>query len=90
MYHYITLKELRPKLPKVIEKIDTALERYIISKHGEPIAILLALDDFESLLETLNEQEDKENLKRIRKGIQEAKKGKTVDWKSVKKKYHLS
>jgi len=89
MYNYITLKELRPKLPKVVERIDTHLDRYIISKHGNPVAVLLALDDFESLLETLNEQLDKENLKKIRKGLKEAKTGRTVDWKKIKKKYHI-
>lgn len=89
MYNYITLKALRPKLPKVVERVDTHLDRYIISKHGNPIAVLLALDDFESLLETLNEQLDKENLKKIRKGLKEAKSGRTVDWKKVKKKYNL-
>lgn len=89
MYNYITLKELRPQLPTIINKVDSRLERYIVSRHGNPVAVLLALDDFESLIETLNEVEDKENLKRIRRGLQEAKKGRTVSWKSVKAKYHL-
>jgi len=89
MYQHISIKDLRPKLPHVIKRVDTQLERYIISKHGNPVAILLSIDDFESLIETLNEQEDKENLQRIRKGIQEAKKGRTIDWKQVKEKYNL-
>lgn len=89
MYNYINLKELRPNLPKVIERVDSELDRYIISKHGKPVAVLLALDDFESLIETLNEEADKENLKNIRKGIQEAKKGRLVDWKKVKSRYPL-
>jgi antitoxin YefM len=89
MYNHITLKELRPKLPEVIRRIDSRVERYIVSRHGTPVAILLALDDFESLIETLNEIEEKENLKRIRKGLVEAKKGRTISWKAVKSKYHL-
>jgi antitoxin YefM len=87
MYQHITLKELRPKLPKVIDSIDSRMERFIISKHGEPIAIMLSLDDYESLIETLNETSDTENLKNIRAGIKDAKEGRTVDWASVKKKY---
>lgn len=84
MYNYISLKELRPQLPKVIQRIDSHLDRYIVSRRGNPVAILLALDDFESLVETLNELEDKENLKKIRKGLRQAKKGQTVSWKIVK------
>lgn len=89
MYNHITLKELRPSLPKVIEKVDSELDRFVISKRGQPVAILLAMDDFESLIETLNETADLNALKNIRKGMEEAKQGKTVDWKSVKTKYNL-
>jgi prevent-host-death family protein len=89
MYNYITLKELRPRLPEVIHRLDRRLDRYIVSRHGTPVAVLMALDDFESLIETLNESEEKENMKRIRKGLQEAKKGRTVSWKAVKAKYGL-
>lgn len=89
MYNYITLKELRPKLPTVIDRVDSRLDRYIVSRHGNPVAVLLALDDFESLVETLNEVEDRANLRRIRKGLQEAKKGRTISWKAVKAKYNL-
>ena len=89
MYNFITLKMLRPQLPQVIEKVDSRLDRYIIAKHGQPVAILLSLDDFESLIETLNEQEDKKNIRRIRKGMKESKSGRTVDWKKIKAKYHL-
>ncbi len=89
MYNYITLKKLRPKLPSVIEEVDEQLDRYIVSKHGQPVAVILAIDDFESLIDTAEELEDKANLKRIRKGIEEAKSGRTVDWKKVKAKYNL-
>ncbi len=90
MYNHITLKELRPQLPKVIQRIDSHLDRYIVSRHGHPVAVFLSLEDFESLVETINEVEDRANLKRIRKGIQEAKKGRTIPWKTIKAKYKLS
>ena len=89
MYQHITLKELRPKLPKVMKSIDSRFERFIISRRGEPIAILLSIDDYESIIETLNEVTDKENLAKIRCGMKEAKHGKTVDWNKVKQKYGL-
>ena len=89
MYQHITLKELRPKLPQVIKSIDARFERFVISRRGEPVAIMLSLDDFESMIETLNEISDAENLTRIRRGMKEAKRGKTVDWNKVKKKYNL-
>lgn len=89
MYQHISLKALRPQLPSIIDRVDKEMERYIISKRGQPVAVLVSLDDFESLIETLNEESDKNNLKRIRKGLQEARRGQTVDWKKVKSKYRL-
>ena len=89
MYNHISLKSLRPQLPQIINKVDSKLDRYIISKHGEPVAVLLSVDDYESLIETLNEKHDRDNLKKIRKGMKEAKHGKTVDWNKVKAKYHI-
>lgn len=89
MYNHITLKDLRPKLPKIIQSVDSKLDRFVISKNGVPVAVLLAVDDFESLIETLNEEGDARGLRRIRKAMQEVKRGRTVDWKSVKKRLGL-
>lgn len=89
MYNYVTLKQLRPNLPDIIENVDEHLDRYIIAKHGQPIAVLLSIDDFESLVDTAEEMEDKDNLKRIQKGIRESRKGRTVNWNKVKAKYKL-
>lgn len=89
MYNYITLKQLRPNLPRIVDEVDEELDRYIISKHGKPIAVLLSVDDFESLLETAEEVKDQENFRRIKKGLEEARAGRTVDWKKVKAKYNL-
>lgn len=89
MYQHLSLKELRPKLPQVIKQVDGALERFIITKRGQPTAVLLSVDDFESLLETLNETEDKLNLKRILKSLKEAHQGKSTSWKKLKAEYQL-
>ncbi|OGP14578.1 MAG: hypothetical protein A2053_02020 [Deltaproteobacteria bacterium GWA2_50_8] len=89
MYNFITLKQLRPKLPTIIEDVDERLGRYIIAKHGHPVAILLSIVDFESLIDTAEEITDKENLKRIQKGICEARKGRTVNWNKIKRKFKI-
>lgn len=89
MYKHITLKDLRPRLPKIIQEVDSELKRYIISKRGKPVAVLLSTDDFNSLLETLNEESDRKGVKRIRKGFAEAKAKKTVAWEQLKKELNI-
>ena len=85
MVHTIALKELRPDLPDVINGIDRKLDRYIVTKRGKPIVVMMSVDDYEGLIETLDILSDKEAVKRIKKAKQEIKQGKTISWEALKK-----
>lgn len=84
MVNTITLKELRPGLPEVIKKIDARLDRYIVTKRGKPIAVMIGPDDYEGLLETIEILSDKETVKRIKRAKQEIKDGKTISLKELR------
>lgn len=86
MINTISLKELRPELPEVIKGIDTKLERYIVTKRGKPIAIMMNPEDYEGLLETIEILSDKDTAKRIRQAKIEIKKGKTISLESLRRK----
>jgi len=84
MTHVITLKELRPGLPKIVEAIDSRMERYIITKHGKPAVVMMSMDDYESLMETLDILNDPVAMAGIRKGLEDIRKGRVVSWENVK------
>ena len=86
MVNTITLKELRPELPKVIKGIDAKLDRYIVTKRGKPIAVMLSPDDYDGLLETIEILSDKETAKRLKKAKQEIKTGKTITLEELRRK----
>ena len=86
MVNTISLKELRPELPQVIKGIDARLDRYIITKRGKPVAVMMSPDDYEGLLETIDILSDKEIAKRIKKAKKEVKEGKTVSLEELRKK----
>lgn len=86
MVNTITLKELRPDLPEVIKKIDGRLDRYIVTKRGRPVAVMLSPDDYEGLLETIEILSDKEAVKRIKLAKQEIREGKTVSLADLRRK----
>jgi len=71
----ISLKNLRPKLPKVITEIDSKMDRFIITKRGKPVALMMSIDDYEGLLETLNILSDKKLMKGIKEAQKEVEKG---------------
>jgi len=86
MVNTITLKELRPALPEVIDDIDRKFDRYIITKRGKPVAIMLSVDDYESFLETVEILSDKDAVKRIKKAKAEISAGKTISLAELQKK----
>jgi len=81
----ITLKELRPSLPKVISRIDGRMDRYVVTKRGKPVAVMLSAADYDSLVETMEILADKEAMKGIRKGLEDIRKGRTISLEDLKK-----
>ena len=77
----ITLKALRPKLPRVIDEIDSKMDRFIVTKRGKPVALMMSVDDYESLLETLDILSNYKLIKKIKRAEADIKRGriKTLD-----------
>ena len=81
----LSLKDLRPELPRVIERVDAKLDRFVITKRGKPVAVLLAADDYESLMETLDILADPKAMAGFRKGEKDIRKGRVRSWQEVKR-----
>ena len=80
----MSLKELRPELPRVIARIDGKLDRYIVTKRGKPIIVMLSIEDYESLMETLDILADPKAMADLRKGEEDIRKGRTHSWAKIK------
>ena len=81
----LSLKELRPDLPRVIEQVDRKLDRFVITKRGRPVAVLLSADDYESLMETLDILADPKASASLRRGETDIRSGRTRSWGDVRK-----
>jgi len=81
----VSLKKLRPKLPKIMEEIDSKMDRFIVTKRGKPIALIMSIDDYESLLETLDVLSDKKLMKRIKQAERDIKRGNVKTLEQVEK-----
>lgn len=82
----IPLTELRPKLPKIMNRLSKYFDRCIITRHGKPEAVMLSEEDYESLLETLDILSDKKLMKDIKKAQDELRRGKGISWERAKRK----
>ena len=85
MTRTITLKALRPGLPQVADAVESKLDRYIVTRRGQPVMMLISPEDYEGLLETIEVLSDKTAAKRIRKSWKEARAGKTVSLEALRR-----
>ena len=85
MVNTISVRELRPKLAGVLEAIHHKFDRSIITRRGRPEVVMMSIEDYESILETLEIQSDKALMRRIKKADQDLKRGKGVPLEVLKK-----
>jgi antitoxin YefM len=85
MINTLSLKELRPELPKVIERIDGKMDRVVITKRGRPVVVMLSVDDYEALMETLDILADPETMRGLRQGEADIRRRRTRSWQEIKR-----
>jgi prevent-host-death family protein len=61
----ISLTELRPRISELVERAHREFERFVITRHGRAEAVLLAADELEGLLETIEVLSDRDLVKRL-------------------------
>ena len=84
MINTVSLKELRPEIPKIIARIDGKLDRYVVTKRGKPVVVMLSVEDYESLMETLDILADPQAMAGLRKGEEDIRKGRSRSWAKIK------
>lgn len=50
---HLSLADVKNRLSEVVDKLDREHGRVVVTKHGQPAAVMLNVDDLESLEETL-------------------------------------
>lgn len=83
----VSLTQLRPKFPQILDRVSKYFDRYIITRHGKPEAVVLAEEDYESLLETLEILSDKKLMQEIKKSLADLKAGRSIPFEKIKAKY---
>lgn len=85
MTHTLPITKAREELTTLVDNANKRLEEYIITVNGSPAAILMSIDEVESLKETLEIMSDKKLVKSIKQGESDIEEGRYSDWEDVKK-----
>jgi len=83
MVKNISVRKLRSNLAHVLKDVTSHLDRYVISRRGEPEAVLMCVDDYEGWLETLEIAGSKKVMADIREAEREIAQGKGRSFKDV-------
>ncbi len=74
----IAISDLRSGLPGLVKEVNQKLKRLVVTVSGKPKAVIISLDELESLEETAEVLSTLGAYQAIKKGAQEAKKGKGI------------
>lgn len=63
------LKDVKNRLSEVVDRVEREHERVVITKHGRPAAVVVSVDDLESLEQTLDILSRPALIKQIRESL---------------------
>jgi antitoxin YefM len=73
----LSLAEVKNRLSEVVDRLEREHGRVVITKHGRPAAVVLSVDDLESLEETLEVVGNRRLLTEISEAMAEIADGST-------------
>jgi len=89
MVNIINISDARTKLPDLVDKTSGGLVRYLITVNSKPKAVLISVDELDSLEETAEILSEPGALESIRKSKKQIRKGQYISFSDLKKKYKI-
>jgi antitoxin YefM len=80
---YVPVSQAKTKLLDLVRRIKDSDDTIAITRNGVPEVVLISMNKFQGLLETLEILSDEKAMKSIRKSTREAAKGMWVDFDQV-------
>ncbi|HUC22814.1 MAG TPA: type II toxin-antitoxin system Phd/YefM family antitoxin [Streptosporangiaceae bacterium] len=71
----MSLADVKNRLSEVVDRLEREHGRVVITKHGNPAAVVISVDDLESLEETLDIMDSAALLADIRESLAELSTG---------------
>ncbi len=79
----LPVTEARNRFLKMIKETDEAFARFVITKKGKPVAVLMSCDDYEGWLETLEIMSDPDTMKGLKQAEKEFKEHKFIPYEEA-------
>ena len=80
----INLSEAKDKLSQLVKETAETTGRVVISVNGRSQAVLISMEEYESLQETIDILKDKSLVKKIASSMEDIRKGDVVDFEDIR------
>ena len=80
---FVSVSEVKNKLFELIRRLKHKQEVVAITRGGVPTAVLLSMDQFEGLVETVEILSDQEAMRSLRRSLKQAEQGRWVRHQAV-------
>lgn len=75
MLEAISITESRKNFLPLIDRVEYELYRFMVTKHGKPVAVVISYEEYSRMVETLRLIEDRELAREIKHGSAEVEQG---------------
>lgn len=83
IHRFVPITKAKNELLEIIRQVEKDDSTIAVTKNGVPAAVILSMEKFEGLLETLDILSDEETMKSLRKSIRQGRAGKWVSYDEV-------
>jgi antitoxin YefM len=80
---FVSVTEAKNRLLDLIRRLKTKQEIVAITRDGVPTAVLLSMDQFEGLMETIEILADPQAMRSLRRSLKQAEAGQWVGHETV-------
>jgi len=78
MLETISITKARKNFLPLIDRVEDELYRFMVTKHGKPVAVVISYEEYSRMVETLRLIEDRELAHEIKQGSAEAEQGNLI------------
>ncbi len=79
----VTLSDAKTHLARLLSEVTELGERVVITRSGRPEGVLVSVDEYEGLLETLEILADDDMAEAVRRGLDEVERGDVLSHEEV-------
>ncbi|MEX1139697.1 MAG: type II toxin-antitoxin system Phd/YefM family antitoxin [Bacteroidota bacterium] len=80
----VPVTEAKQRFTELVKRAQESFDRYVVTKNGKEAAIVMSVDEYEGLLETIDVLSNKKELKALAEGAGQSRKGQTVSLESYR------